>query len=409
MSVFKDNWNGYGGKKWRVSLRYTDWQGKKRSHDKRGFNTKKEALEYERQFIAKKSKDLNMGFEQFIEIYLEDLKPRIKATTYVTKAYIFKAHIKSYFKEKSVSEISAMDILQWQNVLLSKRDENGKGYAPTYLRTINNQLTAALNHAVLFYGLKENPCKKNKKMGKSKSKEMLYWTKDEYTLFAEAIKDKPMSYYAFQILFWTGARLSELLALDRGDIDLEKRTLNINKQLQRVDGENVITTPKSDKSSRVIDLPEFLCKELEDYFEMFYRIEADTRLFHISKSGLHHEMSRGAKLAEVKRIRIHDLRHSSVAALIALGFSLVQIAERLGHDSATITKRYAHLYPSIQKDMADKLNTMFLEGKPLEIDNDEEYMTDGLDLEDEELNDINFDDELDDDFDDEEEEEEEDE
>lgn len=372
MSVFKDSWNGYGGKKWRVSLRYIDWQGKRRSHDKRGFDTKKEALEYEREFLAKKSKDLNMGFSQFIDVYLEDMEPRIKATTFEAKTYLFKAHIKPYFEEKSVSEISAMDVLQWQNEMLSKRDENGKGYAPTYLRTINNQLTAVLNHAVRYYGLQENPCKKNNKMGKAKSAEMLFWTKDEYTKFAEVIKDKPMSYYAFQILYWTGVRMSELLALERGDIDLEKGSLKIDKQLQRIKGENLITTPKSEKSNRVIDLPEFLCRELEDYFGMFYKIEKHTRLFHISKTGLHHEMDRGAKLAGVKRIRIHDLRHSNCAALISLGFSLVQIAERLGHDSATITTRYAHLYPSIQRDMANKLNDLFLEDKDLDEEDDED-------------------------------------
>ena len=82
------------------------------------------------------------------------------------------------------------------------------------------------------------------------------------------------------------------------------------------------------------------------------------RIFNITKSYLHHEMDRGAKASGVKRIRIHDLRHSACAALIELGFSPVQIAERLGHESETVTMRYAHLYPSVQKDMADKLSVM---------------------------------------------------
>ena len=196
MSVFKDNWNGYDGKRWRVSLRYTDWQGKKKQHDKRGFETKKDALAYERDFLAKKSKDINMGFGVFIDVYLSDIKPQIKLNTYRTKVHIINTHIRPYFEEKSLSEISPTDILQWQNELLSKRDENDKGYAQTYLRTLQNQLTAILNHAVRYYDLAKNPCSKGKKMGKAKAKEMLFWTKDEYTKFADVIKDKPISYFA---------------------------------------------------------------------------------------------------------------------------------------------------------------------------------------------------------------------
>ena len=116
--------------------------------------------------------------------------------------------------------------------ILRKRDVDGKGYSETYLRTINNQLTAIFNHAVRYYDLPKNPCKSFKKMGKANAKEMLFWTKDEYMKFADVIKDKPMSYYAFQILFWTGIRCGEMLALTRADFDLGKRTLRINKTYQ---------------------------------------------------------------------------------------------------------------------------------------------------------------------------------
>lgn len=369
MAVFKDNWNGYEGKKWRVQIRYVDWQGKKREHNKRGLATKKEALEYEREFLAKKSRDINMAFGTFIDQYLEDLKPQIKLNTYHTKIHIINTHIRPYFADKSLSDISSTDILQWQNELLSKRDKNDKGYAATYLRTVENQLSAIFNHAVRYYRLPENPCIRNKKMGKSKAKEMLFWTKDEYMKFAEVIKSKPNSYYAFEILYWTGIRLSEMLALECGDFDLEKRKLRIDKQIQKIDGVQYITSPKTEKGNRTIELPKFLCDEMEDYFGMMYKPDEHTRLFHFSKSFLHHEMDRGAKKAGVKRIRIHDLRHSACAALIELGFSPVQIAERLGHESATITMRYAHLYPSVQVDMAEKLDAMFQE---YEVEDDEE-------------------------------------
>ncbi len=360
MAVFKDKWNGYKNT-WRVSCYYENWKGERKRHDKRGFETKKEALAYEREFIAKKSKDINMNFDTFVNLYLADIKPQIKASTYENKINIIDVHIRPYFKLKSLSEISPSDILQWQNELLGKRDEQGKGYSPTFLRTIQNQLNAIFNHAVKYYDLPKNPCLANKKMGKAKAKEMLYWTKDEYLKFAEEMKEKPLSYYAFELLFWTGIRCGELLALTRADFDLEKRQLRINKTYQVIKGKELITPTKSEKSNRLIDLPEFLCNEMEDFFSSIYKLNKNSRLFQVTKSYLHHEMDRGAKTAGVKRIRVHDLRHSSCALLINLGYSPVQIAERLGHESVTITERYAHLYPSVQREMASKLDDVIKE------------------------------------------------
>lgn len=358
LAVFRDTWDGYNGKAWRVQLRYIDWQGKKRQHTKRGFRSKKEAQEYEREFTAKKSRDINMGFATFVNLYLEEIKPQIRITTYETKIHIVKTHILPYFSEKNLSEIDATDILRWQNEMLQKRDENGRGYSNTYLRTVNTQLSAIFNHAVRYYGLAENPCKRCKKIGKSNAGEMFFWTKDEYLRFAEEMKTKPISYYAFEILYWTGVRVSELLALTPADFDFENRKMVINKQIQVVHGEKKIMPPKTEKGNRTIDLPDFLCDEIEDLLGMLYKPDKDMRIFNITKSYLHHEMDRGAKASGVKRIRIHDLRHSACAALIELGFSPVQIAERLGHESETVTMRYAHLYPSVQKDMADKLSVM---------------------------------------------------
>ena len=361
MAVYRDKSNGYDSKTWRVAVYYTDWQGNKKKHEKRGFKTKKSAQSYETEFIAKKKKDINMGFSAFVELYLTDIKPQIKLTTYVTKENIINTHILPYFENKSLSDITSVDILQWQNELLMLRDDNGKGYSQTYLRTVQNQLNAIFNHAVRYYDLPKNPCAATKKIGKSKAKEMLFWTKEEYWKFAEVVKDKPASYYAFQILYWTGIRCGELLALTISDFDLQKKTLHIDKNYQVVKGEEMITTPKTEKSNRIIDLPEFLCNEMEDYFSSLYKVDENSRIFTFTKSFLHHEMDRGSAKAGVKRIRLHDLRHSSCALLIELGYSPIQIAERLGHESVTITERYSHLYPSVQKQMADKLNKAFEE------------------------------------------------
>lgn len=175
--------------------------------------------------------------------------------------------------------------------------------------------------------------------------------------------DKPVSFYAFEMLYWTGIRCGELLALGINDFNFDRQELTINKSYQRLKGRDVITSPKTKKSNRTIKLPKFLCEEMQEYISMLYEPAPDERIFQITKSYLHHEMDRGAKLAGVKRIRIHDLRHSAISLLIEMGFSALAIAERVGHESIDITYRYAHLFPTKQTEMADKLDMERMEGE----------------------------------------------
>ena len=192
--------------------------------------------------------------------------------------------------------------------------------------------------------------------GKEETGEMRFWTQEEYETFVEKVADKEETYMAFEILYWCGVRLGELLALTPEDFDLEKNSLRINKSLQRIHGEDVITDPKTPKSRRVIIMPEFLTLEVKEYLSHLYKVGPTDRIFCISKSFLHHEMDRGVKLSGVKRIRIHDLRHSHVSLLINMGFSALAIGNRVGHEAVDITYRYAHLFPSIQTEMASELN-----------------------------------------------------
>ncbi len=156
---------------------------------------------------------------------------------------------------------------------------------------------------------------------------MLFWTKEEYKKFSFEMMDKPVSFYAFEMLYWCGIREGELLALTAADFDFEKETVRINKSYQRLHGEDVITTPKTKKSNRMIKMPKFLCEEMQEYLSMLYGLKKKDRIFTVTKSYLHHEMDRGANAAGVKRIRIHDLRHSHISLLIDMGFSAVAIED----------------------------------------------------------------------------------
>lgn len=341
---------------WRVIYRYTDWTGERKQSQRRGFKTKREALAWEREQLNKSTADLDMTFASFVEQYTADMKTRIKENTWATKDHIIRTKLLPYFGKLKMCNITAQQIITWQNEMLDHKDENGKKYSPGYLRSVNSQLSAIFNHAVRYYNLRENPCKKAGSMGKKKNREMLFWTKEEYLKFAEVMMDKPLSFYAFEMLYWCGIREGELLALTPADFDFEKCTVSITKSYQRLNGQDLITTPKTEKSNRVIKMPQFLADEMQDYLKQLYGIEPNDRMFTVTKSYLHREMDRGAKEAGVKRIRIHDIRHSAVSLLIDMGFSATAIADRVGHESIDITYNYAHLFPSKQTEMAEKLN-----------------------------------------------------
>ena len=348
MKAEKDKKTG----KWLIQYRYTDWQGKRRKSTKRGFATKREAEEWLRNFLITQKADFDMKFEDFWKMYCVDMETRLREHTMRTKKYIVELKILLYFGNKRVNDITAADIRQWQNELIKM------GYSPTYLKTINNQLSAIFNYAVRYYDLKSNPCAKAGSMGKSKAEEMDFWTGEEFRRFIDSVMNKRLSYMAFMTLYWTGMRLGELLALTSADFDFDKETVTIDKSYQRLHGEDVITTPKTKKSNRTIKMPHFLCEEMQEYLGMLYGLKKKDRIFTVTKSYLHHEMDRGAKAAGVKRIRIHDLRHSHISLLIDMGFSAVAIADRVGHESIEITYQYAHLFPSKQAEMAKRLDNL---------------------------------------------------
>ena len=243
---------------------------------------------------------------------------------------------------------------------MAYRDEEGSPYSETYLKTINNQLAAILNYAVRYYDLKENPCRKAGSIGKSHADEMQFWTTDEFKVFLEKISDKPQARAGFLTLYYTGLRIGELLALEYADIDFEGCKLTVNKSYQRIGQRDVITPPKTPRSVRTISIPVFLRDELKSYTERLYGLHKHDRLFPFTKHFFEHEMIRGTKSGDVKKIRLHDIRHSHASLLIELGFSPLAIADRLGHEKVETTlNTYSHLFPHKRDEVAEKLQCCF--------------------------------------------------
>ena len=219
MSAYKDKTQGT----WYVSFRYIDWTGKKTQKLKRGFKTKKEALNYEKEFIRKTAADMKMEMGSFIEVYFEDKKNELKENSIRNKQHMMNKHIVPYFGTRKMNEITPADVIQWQNTIQEK------GYSKTYERMIQNQLNALFNHAQKIYNLKENPCKKVKKMGKSDANKLEFWTKAEYDSFIAGIEPESEDYLIFEILFWTGIREGD----DDDKIRLNQRKPSKYKGLRR--------------------------------------------------------------------------------------------------------------------------------------------------------------------------------
>jgi integrase len=356
MPVYQDEQT----KTWYVKCYYTDYTGTKRQRKKRGFKRQKDAKEWERNFLETQQADVTMTFENFIKLYNEDMKHRLREHTYTQKQYIIEKKLLPFFGKLPISQITPVLVRKWQNELTSYRSNQGKPYSETYLRTINNQLAAVMNYAVRYYGLRENPCRKAGTIGKNHAEEMQVWTSEEFKCFLEKVSDKPSSRVGFLTLYYTGIRIGELLALERADIDFENCKITINKSYQRLKDRDVITPPKTPRSIRTISIPIFLRDELKDYTDKLYGLHKHDRIFPYTKYFFEHEIKRGVKASGVKSIRIHDLRHSHASLLIELGLSPVAVADRLGHEKVETTlNTYSHLFPHKRDEVAEKLQNCF--------------------------------------------------
>ena len=161
-------------KKWTAQWFETNVMGEKKKRRKRGFETKREALEFERSKKLSNERSMDMKLSDFIEIYFSDKQNDLKDRTIKNKRYMMQQHIVPYFGNQMMSEIKASQIIQWQNEIQKK------GYSDSYLRMIQNQLTSLFTHAAKIYDLSVNPCKKVKRMGNSDSRSLYrQWSREQ--------------------------------------------------------------------------------------------------------------------------------------------------------------------------------------------------------------------------------------
>ena len=337
MAAYKNNSNGT----WIAKFYIKGDDGKSHSTTKRGFKTKREALEY----IANirnldKGNLTSVTLESFIEQYFDDKRKskKLKERTETMKRYLIDSHILPYFKSKKITEITTLDLERWQSAI------KNKGFQRTYERMIANQMSAILNHAVTYYSLPSNPYKKIEKMGNSKAKdEAQYWEREEYNKFIATFEEGSMYFVLFELLFWTGMRIGEALSLTYNRINLERKELTITETYHREKKQDFLTEPKTESSVRTIKIPDFLLTELTDYYHHLYNYPQDARLFPIVVRTVEKQMANHIKKANVTYMTVHSLRHSHITYLISKNVPLKDIANRVGHRNINqIINTYGH-------------------------------------------------------------------
>lgn len=335
-------------KTWYCKFYYTDWTGQRRQKLKRGFTRQRDSKEWEREFLQKQQGTPDMTFQALYDLYIEDISHRLRASTVRNRKSRFTNRILPYFKDKPINQITPVDIRAWQNILLNS------GYKETYLRGLHEQLSIILNFAVKYYHLPQNPCRAAGPIGEKKAHRVDFWTQQEFDKFIEQVQ-APRCSVAFKVLYYTGLRIGELLALTRVDVDLEAATLTITKTYDRVKKVDIISPPKTPNGIRTVTMPPFLVECLTDYINRLYDIQPSDRIFPFTQDTIKRAKKKACKASGVKIIRTHDIRHSHVSMLIDLGFSPMLIAERIGDTVDMVNNIYGHLYPNRHRDVADRL------------------------------------------------------
>ena len=232
------------------------------------------------------------------------MKHRLRASTMETKVTLIMQHVQPFFAELEIKNITPLVVRSWQSELLKS------SYSKTYIKTINNQLSAILNYAVKYYHLPSNPVHIAGTIGKKKADEMNFWTLEEFNTYISVI----------------------------------------NSPLE-------LTEPKTPKGNRSICMPVHVTNLLGEYVKTLYKLRSTDRIFTIPRSKPGKWMKKYCKLSNVKLIRLHDLRHSHASLLISLDVNIMTISDRLGHENTQTTwDTYGHLYPNKRKEVAEKLN-----------------------------------------------------
>lgn len=362
MPVYYDSKN----EKYYVMFYAKDIRGINRKYKKTGFKRKKDAQNYEIDFKKKISYSYDITFKELSELFLQDYKKKVKMTSYYHRKLLLDKYT-DYLSSLNISKITPVVIDEYTEHLKKIVSEHTKKtLSDRYIVDIIKSVKMNFKYAERKLGFKEkNPCDAiTFRINPSTIEEKSIWTLEEFNKFInEYIKKEnnlPLE-LGFKILFWSGIRISELLALEIKDINFKSSTIKINKNRSVVNGTVYIRTPKTASSNRTITIPEQLTDEIKIYIDKLYKPKPDDRIIPFSKNIFNNKL-KTKKFIDlgIPLITIHGLRHSHASYLIKEGINIVLISRRLGHSNVQITlSTYAHVYSEVAKELSKELNKLY--------------------------------------------------
>ncbi|ANN30738.1 integrase [Bacillus thuringiensis serovar coreanensis] len=344
MVIYKDKERGT----YFFVVRVRQFDGTQKQVKRRGFKTKKEAREAEAKMLVEKETNSSLTFAQVADSYFDWYCQRRKQSSIHVIKYAIYNHLVKEFGKLKMDQITPKHVMNYQNKIINK-------YSAEYLKKIHTVLSAIFNFAIKFHGVTRNPARIAGNFEVESNKRMNFWEFEEFKKFIGVVDD-PMYKSFFSTLYYSGARKGELLALTWEDVNFEEKIININK----TDYNRQITLPKTKASNRTIMLPSLiidLLKILKEQATVKNPIKSDYVVFgefynSIATSTLDMKYNKYVITAGVKRILLHEFRHSHASYLINKGVSPLVVAQRLGHsDVATTLNTYSHLYPSKQAEV----------------------------------------------------------
>lgn len=343
--------------KWRVYIRYKDALGRPRQKKKTTFRTKHEAKRWEREYLAvNEGKALpDMRLDELAKRWLSTMKQRWRASTYDTVVSSYRLHIAPVLGQCVVCAIKAPQILAFHDSLLASQ------LKPVTKQKINAILSSIFRYGVKYCLLANNPTADVPLDCHTERRHYLFWTREQFEMFIHRIPDfiikhqGPMIRLFFTLLFYSGMRRGEALALRFSDIDFADNIIHVTKSR----GNYGIGSPKTTTSTRIIPMPKTIMKQVRDYMNKLYEPSPNALIFPFSTGNAQYYWSvlLDKYGQDLPRIRIHDLRHSHATMLLDAGISYQAVADRLGHtDTTQVIQTYGHFYTQRRREVADKLD-----------------------------------------------------
>lgn len=351
--------------------KYTDpITGARVQYKKRGFKKESEAKAAERKLLLSVSKKMKkITVDELFQLYYDDRKDRIKQRSLSDFSYTYHKMLQPYWGTVKLSDITQAKVKEWQKHLLSLTYSATEGdkkierrYSNEYMKTAQTLLKTLFNHAVILgYELPSSVIMFRLAVNKQeRKKEMQFWHPEEFSAFIEVVDD-PQDAALFNILYWCGLRIGEVLALRWADINFHTQMIRVNKTYDQKN--RIFTAPKTQNSYRSVMMPRKCLEAVQRWHDVvnYYGEDKEQHIIFgvlqpMDDNTIRRHKEKYCKIAGVKNIRIHDFRHSHVSLLINQGFSAFDIAKRLGHTVEMVNNRYGHWFNDSQRKMIEKLD-----------------------------------------------------